>query len=64
MNATVDLDDDLLAKARRMTGLDETSAVVRKALEALIQRESARQLADLGGSEPRTRTTPRRRNAG
>ena len=65
MRTTVALDDDLVAKARSYTGLKETSALLRTALIALIERESARRLALLGGSEPKLSTVPRRRaNAG
>ena len=49
---TLKLDDDLLEKAQALTGIAETSPLVREALLALIQRESARRLALLGGSEP------------
>ncbi|MGO9004980.1 MAG: type II toxin-antitoxin system VapB family antitoxin [Beijerinckiaceae bacterium] len=61
MRTTLALDDELLAKARALTGLEEKSALVRVALEALIERESARRLARLGGSEPDILTPPRRR---
>ena len=64
MHTTVDLDDDLLAQARMVTGLEETSALVSEALAALIERESARQLARLGGSEPKVGTPPPRRSVG
>ena len=60
MRTTIALDDELLAKAQELTQLKEKSALVREALEALIQRESARRRARLGGSEPRL-TAPRRR---
>ena len=60
MRTTIALDDELIAKAQAMTGLREKSALVREALEALIQRESARRLAKLGGSEPDLRPVPRR----
>jgi Arc/MetJ family transcription regulator len=60
MRTTIVLDDSLVAKAQAMTGLREKSALVREALEALIQRESARRLAKLGGSEPDLRPIPRR----
>ena len=63
MRTALSLDDDLLAQARALTGLTEKSAVVREALEALIQRESGRRLARLGGSEPELRAAPRRREA-
>ena len=61
MRTTIALDDELLAKARAFIGLKETSAVVREALKALIERESARRLAKLGGSEPQLHAPPRRR---
>jgi Arc/MetJ family transcription regulator len=62
MRTTLALDDALLAKAQAFTGLTEKSALVREALKALIERESARRLARLGGSEPRLAVTPRRRS--
>jgi Arc/MetJ family transcription regulator len=61
MRTTVALDDDLVAEAQRLTGTREKSALVREALRALIQRESARRLARLGGSEPALVDVPRRR---
>jgi Arc/MetJ family transcription regulator len=61
MRTTLALDDELLAKARGLTGLTEKSALVREALTALIERETARRLARLGGSEPDLIAAPRRR---
>jgi Arc/MetJ family transcription regulator len=61
MRTTLALDDDLLAKAQAFTGLKEKSALVREALKALIERESARRLARLGASEPALEAPPRRR---
>jgi hypothetical protein len=55
------LDDELIEKARQLSGLQEESAVVRAGLEALIARESACRLAALGGSEPGLRGVRRRR---
>jgi Arc/MetJ family transcription regulator len=52
MRTTITLDDALITKAQAYTGLSEKSALVREALMALIERESARRLARLGGSEP------------
>ncbi len=52
MRTTLSLDDDLVAKAQALTGLREKSGLVREALRALIERESARRLARLGGSDP------------
>ena len=63
MRTTLILDDDLVAKARGMTGVDEKTALVHEGLRALIARESARRLAALGGSERRLRAVPRRRTA-
>ena len=61
MRTTLALDDDLLAKAQDFTGLTEKSSLVREALKALIERESARRLARLGDSEPTAKAPPRRR---
>ncbi len=61
MRTTLALDDDLIKKAQDFTGLKEKSALVREALKALIERESARRLALLGGSEPDIAAPPRRR---
>lgn len=61
MRTTIALDDELVAKAQAFTGLKEKSALVREALKALVERESARRLARLGGSEPDLRPIPRRR---
>jgi Arc/MetJ family transcription regulator len=63
MRTTLALDDELIAKAQSLTGLKEKSTVVREALKALIERESARRLARLGGSEPDLKASPRRRSA-
>jgi Arc/MetJ family transcription regulator len=60
MRTTLALDDDLLAEAQRLTGTTEKTALVRAALGALIERESARRLARLGGTQPLLRDVPRR----
>ena len=62
MRTTLALDDVLIERAAAYTGLREKSALVREALKALIERESARRLADLGGSEPDAAYVPRRRS--
>ncbi|HYN72862.1 MAG TPA: type II toxin-antitoxin system VapB family antitoxin [Nakamurella sp.] len=54
------LDDDLVMEAQRLTGTTEKSALVRQALRALIERESARRLARLAGTEPGVKAIPRR----
>jgi Arc/MetJ family transcription regulator len=61
MRTTLSLDDELLAEAVFYTGIREKSALVREALKALIEREAARRLARLGGSEPDLAAIPRRR---
>ena len=61
MRTTLALDDDLLVEAQRLTGATEKTALVREALRALIERESGRRLARLGGSEPALAEIPRRR---
>jgi Arc/MetJ family transcription regulator len=61
MRTTLILDDELIAKARGITGLQEKTALVHEGLRALIARESARKLAALGGSERGLRVAPRRR---
>jgi Arc/MetJ family transcription regulator len=61
MRTTIVLDDDLLGQAQQLTGTREKTALVRQALTALIERESARRLARLGGSEPDLNQVPRRR---
>ena len=61
MRTTVNIDDQLLAEAQRLTGITERTAVLREALQALIERESARRLARLGGTEPQLDSIPRRR---
>lgn len=61
MRTTVNLDDRLLEEAQRLTGTKERTALIHAGLEALIERESARRLARLGGSEPQLGPIPRRR---
>jgi Arc/MetJ family transcription regulator len=63
MRTTLALDDELVAKAQAFTGLKQESRLVREALKALIERESARRLARLGGSEPEMDSPRRRRPA-
>jgi Arc/MetJ family transcription regulator len=61
MRTTLALDDDLVRTAQEYTGLTEKSALVREALKALIEREAARRLIKLGGSQPDFKAGPRRR---
>jgi Arc/MetJ family transcription regulator len=64
MRTTLTIDDALFAKAQALTGLTEKSTLVEAALQALIERESARRLALLGGSEAALETVPRRQTEG
>ncbi|HEX7124711.1 MAG TPA: type II toxin-antitoxin system VapB family antitoxin [Thermodesulfobacteriota bacterium] len=64
MRTTINLDDHLLREAQRLTGMKERTALVHEGLRALIERESARRLARLGGTEPDLQPAPRRRAAG
>jgi len=60
VRTTINLGEALLDEAQRLTGLKERAALIREGLKALIERESARRLARLGGSEPRVQPPPRR----
>lgn len=62
MRTTVNLDDDLLSEAERVSGIKERAALVNAGIRALIERESARRLARLGGSQPQLEPTSRRRS--
>ena len=61
MRSTLNIDEALLRRASRLTGIKEKTSLVRLGLEALITRESARRLAELGGSEKRLKPVRRRR---
>jgi len=61
MRTTVTIDDELLAKAEKYTGVKERSALVSRALKTLVEVEAGRRLALLGGSSPRAKLPPRRR---
>ena len=63
MKTTLNIDDKILKKASKLTGITEKTSLVRLGLEALIARESARRLAELGGTEKGLRQIPRRRIA-
>lgn len=62
MRTTLNVDDALLNRAARLTGVREKTSLVRMGLEALIARESARRLAELGGTESRLKPVSRRRS--
>ena len=60
MRTTINIDDQLYEEAVRLTGVREKTALLRECMKALIERESARRLAKLGGSEPQLEAVPRR----
>ena len=61
MRTTLIIDDDLVERARKLTGIQEKTSLVREGLQALIAREAARRLAALGGSQPDIEPARRRR---
>lgn len=61
LRTTVNIDEALLAKATRLAGPMDRSAILAQGLKALIERESAKRLARLGGSQPALKAAPRRR---
>ena len=61
MRTTLALDDDLVRIAQEFTGVEGKTALIREALRALIERESARRLASLGGTMRKLKNIPRRR---
>ena len=61
MRTALNIDDQLLNEAQRITGMTEKAALIREGLRALIERESARRLAQLGGTEPQLEAVSRRR---
>lgn len=63
MRTTLNIDDNLLKKAAKLTGIKEKTSLVRLGLESLIARESSKRLASLGGTEKKLKTIPRRRTA-
>jgi len=64
MRTTLNIEDDLLNKASKLTGIKEKTSLVRRGLESLIAIESGKRLAHLGGSEKSLKPIPRRRAAG
>jgi Arc/MetJ family transcription regulator len=61
MRTTIAIDDELFAKAQEFAGMTEKSAVIREALKAFVEREAARRLARMGGTQPSAKAPPRRR---
>ncbi len=62
MRTTINLDEELLAHAQRLSGVSERTQLIREALLALVQRESAKRLAQLGGTQLDLQSTPRRQD--
>ncbi len=62
MRTTLNIDDQILKKASKLTGIPEKTKLVRLGLEALIEKESAKRLASLGGSEKKLKQIPRRKS--
>jgi Arc/MetJ family transcription regulator len=63
MRTTLNIEDNLIEKASKITGIKEKTALVKLGLEALIARESARRLAKLGGTQKQLQAIPRRKGA-
>lgn len=63
MRTTLNIDDAILEQASRLTGVREKTKLVRMGLESLVERESSRRLAKLGGTEPKLKSVPRRRSS-
>jgi Arc/MetJ family transcription regulator len=63
MRTTLNIEDNLIEKATKITGIKEKTALVKLGLEALIARESARRLAKLGGTQKQLQAIPRRKGA-
>lgn len=61
MRTTINIDDELLAKASKLMGPMDRTAVLSESLKALIERESAKRLARMGGAQPELKAVPRRR---
>lgn len=64
MRTTLNIADELMQKAEKLTGIKEKTAIVKLGLEALIARESSKRLAQLGGTEKKLKSIPRRKAAG
>jgi len=61
MRITINIDDDMLSKASRLTGIEEKTSLVRLGLQALIAQESSKRLSKMAGAEKKLRVIPRRR---
>jgi len=63
MRTTLNIEDSLMEKASKMTGIKEKTTLIKLGLEALIARESARRLAEMGGTQKQLQEIPRRKGA-
>ena len=63
MRTTLNIEDSLLKSASELTGIKEKTTLVKLGLQALIEREAAKRLARLGGTEKSLQAVPRRRPA-
>lgn len=61
MTVVIEIEEDLWCKAQRLSGIKGKKALVKACFRALIERESARRLARMAGSEPKLKAPPRRR---
>lgn len=64
MRTTLNIEDKLIDKASKLTGIKEKTSLVRLGLQALIAKESSKRLAKLGGTEKKLKISPRRRSGG
>jgi Arc/MetJ family transcription regulator len=64
MRTTLNIEDKLIDKASKLTGIKEKTSLVRLGLQALIARESSKRLAKLGGTEKKLKIAPRRKQGG
>jgi Arc/MetJ family transcription regulator len=63
MRTTLNIEDSLIKKVSKLTGIKEKTTLVKLGLEALIAMESSKRLAKLGGTEKKLKMIPRRRIA-
>ena len=61
MRITVEIDDATIARARRMSGVEDVTDLVRVCMKQWMEHEAARSLAALGANDPSATNPPRRR---
>jgi len=64
MRTTLNIEDELLNRASKLTGIKEKTSLVMRGLESLIAIESGKLLARLGATERGLKAIPRRRSVG